>query len=42
MKIAPTVFLLLLCLCGCKDRYTGDFETVWAGYEPAHVSGWEK
>jgi hypothetical protein len=32
------VFLILLCLCGCKDRYTGDFKTVWVGYSPAHVS----
>jgi hypothetical protein len=44
----PTVFLpllgicLLLCLCCCKDRIDDDFETAWADYEPAHVSGTDK
>jgi hypothetical protein len=33
-----TVFLLLLLLCACKDHHAEDFDTVWVGYEPAHVS----
>ena len=35
----PTVFLIMLILCGCKDRIQDDFTLAWAEYRPVHVAG---
>ena len=35
------VLLLLLLLCGCKDRTSSDFEQAWNTFRPQHVSGAE-
>jgi hypothetical protein len=36
---APAVFLMLLLLCGCKDRTDDDFTRALAQYVPDHVAG---